>query len=65
MVIQRKNFPINMTICGDGNYKYYKNKKYHNNNFFIARVDIFVQTIATMVCFSLLPLCKTKSLAIS
>ena len=65
MVIQGKNFPINMTICGDGNYKYQKNNKYHNNNFSIAHVDIFVQTIATLVCFSLFPLCKTKSLAIS
>ena len=33
--------------------------------FFIARVDVFVQTIAKMVCFSMFPLCKTKSLAIS
>ena len=33
--------------------------------FFIARVDVFVQTIATMVCFSLFPLYKTKSLVIS
>ena len=65
MVIESHNFPINMTICGDGNDKYQKNNKYHNNNFFIAHVDVFVQTIATMVCFSLFPSCKTKSHAIS
>ena len=65
MLIQGHNFPINMNICGDGNDKYKKNKNCHNNNFFIARVDVFVQTIAKMVCFSLFPSCKTKSLAIS
>ena len=56
---------MNMAICGDGNDKYWKNNKFHNNNLLIALVDVFVQTIAKMVCFSLFPLCKTKSLAIS
>ena len=55
----------NMTICGYGNDKYWENNKCHNNNILIALVDVFVQTIAKMVCFSLFPLCKTKSLAIS
>ena len=56
---------MNMTIYGDGNGKYWKNNKFNNNNLLIALVDVFVQTIAKMVCFSLFPLCKTKSLAIS
>ena len=57
--------PMNMTICGDGNDKYWENNKCHNNNLLIALVDVFVQTIAKMICFSLFPSCKTKSLTIS
>ena len=59
--------PMKMTICGDGNDKYWKNNKFHNNNnnFLIVLVDVFVQTIDKIVCFSLFLSCKTKSLAIS
>ena len=57
--------PMNMTICGYGNDKYWENNKCHNNNLLIALVDAFVQTIAKMVCFSLFPSCKTKSFVIS
>ena len=57
---------MNMTIYEDGNDKYWKNNKCHNNNnLLIVLVDVFVKTIAKMVCFSLFSSCKTKSLAIS
>ena len=56
---------MNMTICGNGNHKYWKNNNCHNNNLLIALVDVFVQTIAKMVCFSLFSSCQTKSLAIA